>query len=353
MAISELPTWKRGEIVALTSLRGIAALGVAAAHLTGFAVLHRQYLWVDFFFVLSGFILVHAYKATFRDGITRHAALTFFRARFFRIYPLHLAMLLVMVALETMKLATQHHGFTGYNSMPLLIQNIFLVQNWALGSGFSWNMPAWSISTEMAAYILFPIILCFGWRMRGAMAGLAAVAATGLGWQWLTDSSLTSPSIVRCLCEFSIGMTIYMTGPVLKDRASLVQLICIPALLVVFITSVPDLLAVPVFALLVSSLGSDKGPLARALQPGSLRYLGLISYSIYLVHFPVIQFFSLLDHRVLHDTFANGGPLVRLSFSAAVLPMILGIASLTYFFLEVPCRQWGVRRFVRNRMVLP
>src|ERR1700744_3320893 len=93
-----------------TSLRGIAAVLVVAFHYAvplrhvGFDVnrytllVARGYLWVDLFFILSGFILCHVYANQLVD--IRSIA-SFFRARFARIYPLHIATLLLLVGCQT------------------------------------------------------------------------------------------------------------------------------------------------------------------------------------------------------------------------------------------------------------
>lgn len=332
--------WKSGEIISLTSLRGVAALSVAAAHASD-SLVPRQYIWVDFFFILSGFILVHAYKSVFAQGISWRAVVTFYKARFFRIYPLHLFTLGLLIALECTKVVVGR-GFEGYNSPAALVQNIFLVQNWIPGSGFSWNMPAWSISTEVAAYFLFPLgmVCCISDRARACATLLAGFIVVGVTWYF--DGSLTNPNIFRCFGGVLIGMAIYKLGPLpAVYQASTILL------LPVFYTAVPDALAVPIFALMIASMGRDSGPITTLLKAKWLRFLGLISYSVYLVHFPVLQIFWLLDHRVLGDAILSGGWAIRAAATLALLPVFISIAILTYFFIEVPCREWGARRFVR------
>ena len=89
----------RTYLYTLTPLRGIAAVLVVLFHSQIFfyplagswagSFLARGWLWVDFFFVLSGFILCHVYGEAFRDGIRRPVYLAYLRARFARVYPLH------------------------------------------------------------------------------------------------------------------------------------------------------------------------------------------------------------------------------------------------------------------------
>lgn len=342
--------WKSGEIVSLTSLRGVAALGVALAHFMGIAVLHRQYLWVDFFFILSGFILTHAYSRLFSGHLTGHAVKVFFKARFFRIFPLHYAMLLALILLEFMKLAMHRPAFTAWNSLPMLAANIVLLQNWLPGSGYSWNMPAWSISVELAAYLLFPFLLVFAFRSRSITITLLLASIVCLLWRWrVLGGAMESPDIFRCVCEFFIGMALYKAGPLVKvpGQAAVLQIALFAGLAMVFLVPVPDFWALPLFAVLVGTLGTDQGGVADLLKVRPLRFLGLISYSIYLVHFVVYQFFFLIDHRMLHDVMESGDVQTKWMFAAFLMPFVVMAATVTYFFIEVPCREWGARRFVR------
>ena len=338
----------------MTSLRGVAALGVALAHFMGVAVLHRQYLWVDFFFILSGFILTHAYRRLFGTKLTGHALKVFFKARFFRIFPLHYAMLLALIVLELMKLAMDRPAFTGSNSLPMLGASILLLQNWLPDIGYSWNMPAWSISVEMAAYLLFPFLLLFAFRKRIVTIGLMLTSIVCLLWRWRIEGGvMESPDVFRCVCEFFIGMAIYRAGPLITvaGRAAALQILVFICLGAVFVTAVPDFFAIPLFAVLIGTLGTDRGVVADFLKARPLRFLGLVSYSIYLVHFAVYQFFFLVDHRLLHDMMIKGDVLTKWGFAAFMMPFVVMVASVTYFFVEVPCREWGARRFVRLKQV--
>src|ERR1043165_8878053 len=90
----------------LDGLRGIAALSVMIGHIrwpsaiAGLPPFHNTSLWVDFFFVLSGFVIAHAYFEKISAGMT---VTTFMARRFARLYPLHLLMLFVALGYEIIK----------------------------------------------------------------------------------------------------------------------------------------------------------------------------------------------------------------------------------------------------------
>jgi peptidoglycan/LPS O-acetylase OafA/YrhL len=353
--------WKRGEIVSLTSLRGIAALGVAAMHISRSSLLSREYLWVDFFFLLSGFILCHAYAGLFRNGISVRAAGLFFKARFFRIYPMHFAPLMVLVAIETAKwmaargAATIHHAaFQPPFSLPSLLLNLLLVQNWGLSPElYTWNMPAWSISTEAAAYILFPLLFVFFARDKWARLGLTIVSLAGLFFFWLRAGGMDLPSLSRCVCEFWLGMMIYRIGPIPigPGMRNVLQLASIIAVGLVLQTGVPDILAVPCFMLLIPLCGSDSGALGVALKLPALRFFGLISYSIYMTHMVVLLIYEALESRFSAVPFYSGPGLHRTATTLVLLAAVIGVSTLTYRYVEIPLRKLGRGRFAPAQLV--
>ncbi|MES2987631.1 MAG: acyltransferase, partial [Pseudomonadota bacterium] len=172
------------ELRALTSVRGLAAWMIVLFHIRDampwlphklLAVLNHGYLAVDFFFLLSGFVIWNSYAERIREGGA--AALPeFFKRRIARIWPLHIVMLGFGLALALLLNAAGRdtHDFP-LSELPL---HVLLLQNWGFTSHLSWNDPAWSISCELAAYLLFPLLaLAIDWRRVPTLAILAAIAA--------------------------------------------------------------------------------------------------------------------------------------------------------------------------------
>ena len=151
----------------LDSFRGLCAICVVLYHLNlpgSFSELNffnSSSLFVSFFFVLSGFVLAHSYinkDITFKF---------FFWGRVFRIFPLHLSMLILMLIFQCAKLIVEYNGFhfsegafSGDNKISEIIPNVLLLQSWLpFFSSHSFNAPSWSISVEFYIYILFFITL--------------------------------------------------------------------------------------------------------------------------------------------------------------------------------------------------
>src|ERR1700678_383797 len=157
-----------GFFVTLEPLRGIAALIVVVYHavwlnpLTDSRFFTNGALMVDFFFVLSGFVICHSYGdrlSSVRD-IGR-----FLWLRLGRLYPLHVAFLMVFVLIETVKYVAQvRYGIIAdkpaftVNGAGAFLANVFLVQALSFSAPLTFNYPSWSISVEFYAYVLFAIV---------------------------------------------------------------------------------------------------------------------------------------------------------------------------------------------------
>src|SRR4051812_28337232 len=146
----------------------------------------KGYLWVEFFFALSGFILVHVYVAR-----PRFRYFEFLKARLARLYPLHLATLLIMlatVALFRWLAAGGHYisiydlpGYHPYTSFWSFIGNLFLVQAWHLFPRLSWNGVSWFVSVEWFLCLIFPLYLWIARQRAWAGAALIAFGFIALG----------------------------------------------------------------------------------------------------------------------------------------------------------------------------
>jgi peptidoglycan/LPS O-acetylase OafA/YrhL len=160
----------------LTSWRGICALAVALFHfpvlgpVKSFPLVSHAYLCVDFFFVLSGFVIATVYE----DRLTTNAVrLIFAVRRFGRLWPLHATILFVFVLAS----AAKHQiGIDERHSVLAIFTNLALLQGLGIHHELTWNGSAWSISVEATLYLLCALLSCLP-RRRVIYAVLAAV-----GW---------------------------------------------------------------------------------------------------------------------------------------------------------------------------
>ncbi len=239
--------WSSGsveQLASLTPLRGVAALWVVIFHFcwriptihperyTG--AVYKGYLAVDVFFVLSGFVITHVYKDGFARRVTAWRYRNFLKARVARLYPLHVAMLLLFAATAMAERAAAYALNGSFDPIPLVgerslsgfFANLVMLQGlWA--RQLSWNDPAWSISLEFLAYLLFPLLFPVLWRARRVgKAGIGCLLLAVLGWLAYCTGDYFNQwngpyAILRCLTEFLVGSllySVYQSGQRLSKR---------------------------------------------------------------------------------------------------------------------------------------
>lgn len=349
-------------------LRGIAAALVVSYHLqfganylfhfeSATPFFKRGYLWVDLFFILSGFIISFT-TVTVDKKFTKNEIARFFRQRFARIYPLHLFCLLYLVsALGIIALLQNAIGskvndphWTSDGAVSLLTE-VLLIHAWGFGHNVAWNIPSWSISAEVFAYLLFPALYAAG-KHPWARAGMVAGAALFFSWIAITSGDLdiiSGAAPFRCLAGFIIGMEIYRArnvfGAMSDSVSSAVQIGAALAIFALLLVPANDVLLIIPFALLVGCTWHDKGAIAKILASRPLQWLGDLSYSIYLNHVCVIQILWFFWGR-LTAKFNFPEPESRLAWIVIVYCTTLLISHFTYRYIEKPARRALSRRVI-------
>jgi peptidoglycan/LPS O-acetylase OafA/YrhL len=356
----------------LEALRGVAALLVCLSHAPWmsaaffFPPVQHGWAFVDFFFVLSGFVIAYNYVEKLDDG---HGAAVFMIRRAYRLVPLHLVTLAACVVLDVLRNGLLPAISAIAARAPLdgaywwdVVLSALLLHGVGLTANEGPNGPSWSISTEVFAYLTFAAV-CVGvarpWR-----APVFAVLAGGsyIVLQMLQDwSGINGPleyRFFRCLFAFGLGVLVYEvyhrsanpTGPSANLVLQIVAWLAVLILLAIiphqdFRSSVLP----PLFAVIVLLAVWDTGsPLKRALEAPIGRTLGEWSYSIYMVHAFVTSVMGFIVNRVATDV-GRAGEIVRpqLPFlwgEAAIIlyvAAVLAISYWTYERIEKPWREKG------------
>jgi peptidoglycan/LPS O-acetylase OafA/YrhL len=209
------------------------------------------------------------------------------------------------------------------------------------------NTPSWSISTEFYTYLLFATLcLLLDGRIRlvafcilGTIGFLVSVGASANVHNCVSQGGCLSLTydfgFARTIYSFFLGALTFHASRVMRFNPNILQLTGVAVLLLLF--SLVDVFpavafAFPVtFALLILSVHSDKGWLAAIFSTSPLQVLGQRSYSIYLMHMPLILFFENIAKRV-DGSFSSA---IVLLFFVAVLVLLSGW---TYRFIEDPFR---------------
>jgi len=375
---------RTGEIKALSGLRIVAAVWVVLFHFRpwldvsapGFRsalapVINCGAQGVDLFFILSGFVLTWNYLDRMGESFSMKATLHFLWLRLARVWPVYVVTLHLALAWIIFTLYVGHLPSPVADQLSAVsyARQVLLVQLWfqPFFDGSSWDGPAWSISAEWLAYLLFGVVVLAIFRIARAtrvrgLLWLAVAAclpptllllATGhfyTPWSWLprivmqfTAGALACAAVRKMqlseagqrragylsvvLCAGIIGILYFLDAyPVAKvsDSSGLVDVLFVP---------------------LVASLAVGIGSLPRLLSTRIMVYGGYISFSLYMVHEIV--------HTAWNWFTAQFEIILTPSWSAKLIMVgvfavaFLG-AVLLYHFVEEPARIW-MRNMVKER----
>jgi peptidoglycan/LPS O-acetylase OafA/YrhL len=345
------------EIRALTGLRGAAAVFVVFIHFwlyTGSSIrpkvfLSHGYLAVDLFFVLSGFVMTLNYAELFCGERQWKPYRIFVSRRIARVYPLFLATTLA-AALLIWAGWLQGAGIKLGRDLPF---NLLMIQSWSLAP--SLDGPSWSISAEFAAYLVFPVALWLAydptrWRARLTLF-ISILSIAILCWlpsvfvhrpvpESLLDLHKASGGwpVYRCFAEFFLGIFTARIHANQKDRWAQRSgwLATLTALAMLFFLEVrsSDFFVVMLCPVLILCLTTRPCILARVLGGKVVHHLGVVSYSIYLVH--------LLPMGLAYDYATRHGSKHLQAYEIGAMLLVYPLSFGAYSLIEKPCR-----RFVR------
>ncbi len=379
----------------LTPLRGIAALLTVIYHVDlmigggggmllkfkDSLLLTRMYLMVDFFFILSGFIMCHVYGELFTNSIKGSDFKKFTIARFARVYPLHFVTLTYTILLffitakmgipKNIILEVENNNFS-------IFTNIFLLHSMNLHNWFSWVHASWSISVEWWAYMLFPFLVAPFSRLN-TVGKIIVSALCFVGYLaimfYLVPMVTISPVLskilggeggpkagdslnvafqfgyIRCLCGFILGMMMYQGyktnwGKNLLGNgyAMIVLALCSFACMHF---ALPDIFAVSFFPFILLSGAYGSVGMNKFFAKTALQKLGDWSFSLYLVHQPILYtidkvmaYLNPIDPAKPPMGPPQPNMLIGWLICVVIIAVALLISYVTFVFIEKPSRQW-------------
>jgi peptidoglycan/LPS O-acetylase OafA/YrhL len=336
---SDLPKGRGASAVSrlarLDGLRGVAACVVVAYHLQilffnglsnfcgGIAGWFFQWGWtfVDLFFVISGYIFAHVYRggAELRSGGQLGA---FAAARVARLYPLHLAMLMIVAAVDWGR---------PENTIQIFLCHLFMLQGLVPGADSGFDGPSWSISVELLCYLLFALAACSGKRaLTSVSVALVTLIVTKLAMFGLPGGPWGADCLIGGVLGFFIGQLLWQYRDVLARVPTIVLGLTLAVGTMVDVGSYSpllplDLLAWPSALLLVLRINTFEAPL--------LLWLGERSYGIYLVHYPVLNIFL----GMLGKSHASATGVIALYVVFTII--VLALSDVTLRLVERPGRR--------------
>ncbi|RMQ41929.1 hypothetical protein ALQ04_02467 [Pseudomonas cichorii] len=360
----------------LDSFRGLCALAVVLHHfhatqsITELAFFRHAHYLVNFFFVLSGFVLYHIYAERLGSAAQLKR---FVIARICRLYPLHLATLLIALLFELLKMVAEQRGiqfaagsFTGTRSAAEILPNLLLLQSWWPGvSQLSFNFPSWSISVEFYLYLLFALIAAvLPGLSRQIFAAIALLAFAAL---YFNSNLFNEGALTGLGCFFSGTMTYRLYArckafQMHKGRATLLEAASLLAVYMAITYSGPsqNISLSLLFCWVIGLFAFEAGGISRGLCSRPFRWAGTLSFSIYMTHTIVLFVvttsllllgkitgqplvldvpgeFSDVAVRYIHTrSLLLDNLLIALSLAAVLL-----LSTLTYRYIELPGIELG------------
>jgi peptidoglycan/LPS O-acetylase OafA/YrhL len=335
------------------------------------------YLAVDFFFILSGFVLSYVYLQRM-EGLT---FLNFAGQRFSRLWPLHIVTLFLYLGLFFLANTIVGNDLSDPllwgNSTPIaFVKNIFLVHDLGVNSPLTWNFPSWSVSIEI--WVNFALFFAFVALAYTKNSKLVLVVIGGMVFTYFTvdlynifgglnlghshdkvKQSVFYARLVRGFFEIFFGVLVYFGSKSLVAQTagfskttiliqSLVEIALIAGLIMVICTPTgnTDVLGVFIFAALLLLLSSAHETLSKTILSKPLFvFLGTISYAIYLGHMPVFEFFR--QWPEMFGTVINPSINAALYLFSAIASVFL-VAIALHYYVEKPAQKWLRNLFSRR-----
>jgi peptidoglycan/LPS O-acetylase OafA/YrhL len=360
-------TNSRQEIKPLTSLRFIFAFLVFLCHcLIGENVIFQEgFIGVEFFFILSGFILSYNYKDKIADK--KISFKEFFSARIARIYPLHLATFLMALMMLIRDFLRAQGTLSGFPWIKMLF-NITLLQSFIPVHSFilSFNIISWSISDELFFYLMFPLLICFFNRRRiktiitaGVSALIIYFTATVFVPEQHHYSIFYANPFFR-IYDFILGVALFhvyqyiKSLDIIKNRiisskkilVSLIEIIpvCILVIAVLMAKKIPPVYRfgsyywIPMGLLVLCfTQVFGEGIVTKILSLKPFVFLGKISFSFYLLHHMMLRLVPAAIRRIFKTDIDLFTPFVKFGI---IFMFVLAASTICFYFFETPANKF-------------
>ncbi len=322
-----------------------------ASHWRDWDLVQHGYLFVDYFFVLSGFVIAHAYAGrlkTARDGGR------FMVRRLGRVWPLHALMLAAFIGLEMARLWFQIDGappFQRDRSVEAIFTNLLLVQAWHVHPYLTWNGPAWTLSAEVACYLIFAgLVLAAPKRFRwigAVLAVIGGIIVVTCARRWMNTTF--DFAVPRAVYGFFLGCLlqgVWLRIPRLKGRAATALEVATVVALCGFIAWAEGPVTVAVSLLFLGVVwvfAGEDGALSRVLDHPALVTLGRWSFAVYMVHMFVLTVMMIVARKL--DWVPNGRRIdfgsvwVNDLFAVGMFGLIVVLAVAAHRWVERPAQR--------------
>lgn len=339
-------------ITKLDGLRGLFSLMVVFFHMDAFAlpkwmynnfIIRESWSFVDFFFVLSGFVISYNYA-----GLRSSPEFwLYMKKRFIRLYPLLFYTVTLYFAFDLSFNFLFPHFVENVDSFSVLLMRyfdsiLFMNSTPVLGNSGGINGPSWSISAEMISYFVFGLVSILAIKSkRNLVLGLIIF----LGFVLLIYNKYHGIRLdfrfVRGLIAFNLGYFIWYFSRFNFKLSNIWEYIGFVTLGLLFFLvngytglqkSIIAMLVYPLyFALFILVFIKTDGMLSKIMDSKLFSFLGKVSYSVYLNHFILILLIPTAVFKLFKVEVSEINQILVL---IATLAIIIGYSELTYIFIE-------------------
>jgi peptidoglycan/LPS O-acetylase OafA/YrhL len=288
------------------------------------------YFAVQLFWCISGLVLCHAYIGKQNVNLRGYAM-----ARFSRLYPLHLTTLIVVAFLQILsKSLFDSYQIYFENDLKHFLLNTFFIQSWGLEKDFSFNAPSWSVSVEIAVYVLFFVFLKT--LRRTKLIG----SLTMLGFWIFTTNVYPTIFFNECLSYFLIGVSIWFaTTKSTFNKSLLCGLVSSTISYLLLTHGQVNTAAATIIALVFFVSLLDRFP--KILNQNVLTRFGELTYSVFLWHIPLqlVIIISVLKFNIDQSIYKS--PIFLFAFVVATY----AISNISFIYIERPTKEYLTSRF--------
>jgi len=320
------------------------------------------FLGVDFFFILSGFIITRQYEATIATHATGFKK--FAVRRLARLYPLFIFSIALFLFVNHVYIEQTSIGETAVDlgEGPVFAWNV-LMQLTMLGNIggmiMPWNGPAWSVSVEWIVNLMFFAVV---WKVR-RIPTIAWIGMIVFCTVYLIDYSpkslnliyadpaIFNPTLARGLLGFALGALIFRYHTSLPAlpwlNIFIMDMVLIGAVVLLityyhsssFVVGVDYVFLLLLFPPLITISLYRKSLIGWFLSLPPFTFLGKISYSLYLLHLPI-------GYAYQYSPYIHSLGLTRPMYGLVYVALVIVISTITFVLLETPFRLAG-RRLVK------
>jgi peptidoglycan/LPS O-acetylase OafA/YrhL len=340
------------ELLHLDLLRFVAAAGIVYSHSNEFFVPIAQrsstddpssglVFFVDLFFAISGYVISYVYSQKMASGAD---FVEFMKRRIGRLVPLHWLTLACSIVLWVLilKMGAKPNHTPSFEPKCIALTVALLHAGISCG-GEIFNGASWSISAEMAMYVVFPLFCFIGLRWR-PLPFILAVAIVLLLLVGVVARPITIDSwadmhpYLRALPSFLFGVGLWFCRGWLQrfPLAQPVLWVCLLALLVAMNTGASPLVVLLFMYLVIAAAAASDAQKKAGRWVTTFAPLGQLTYSIYMWHgLFIMVLMNAVGDKLLHGRIAFMIPLAVITYIT-----VLAAGYFSYFYIETPARRW-------------